>query len=119
MLNKILGLNEASDTSDLVEEYLSEGEEIIKALKVWRDEVVITNLGIYIADAQGITGKKKTIIFYHKKDILGVTFDNNYGMSRDCDLLINSRSSGALRLKIQKSQADIVVDLVKIIKSMI
>lgn len=119
MLSKLMGNSSVINTSELIGDYLSEGEGVLSAFKVWRDEIIITNFGIYLADAQGITGKKKNIKYYAKEELVGLIFDNNYGIARDCKLTLITKSSGNLLIEIKKSDSGVVVDLVKIIKELI
>lgn len=58
LLNKAMGRAEVNEDVEYVRQYFSEGEEVIQSFHFFRDELILTNYGIYFMDVQGLTGKK-------------------------------------------------------------
>lgn len=119
LMDKMMGNASANDASDLVNGYLSDGESVIKSFKIWRDEIAVTNFGFYIADSQGVTGKKKSIQYVAKKDLVGINFDNNYGLARDCKVTFITRSVGSINVDVKKADSNLVIELIKEVKELI
>lgn len=67
LLDKVVGHAEVGGDTQIVEEYLAPGEEIIQSFHFLRDAVILTNYGIYDIDVQGLSGKKVQVKFYPKK----------------------------------------------------
>jgi len=55
-LGKMVGYADVGLDATLIEEYLSEDEEVIQSFEFLRDAVILTNYGIYTVDVQGVTG---------------------------------------------------------------
>ena len=71
--NKIIG--EKTIDESIIEEYLINDEEIIIGYKFIRDSIILTNLGIYMIDVQGILGKKVEVKFIPAKSISNVSVE--------------------------------------------
>ncbi len=127
MFGRLIGNSRALDTSKMIGPYLLDGEEIIKVFKVWRDEVVITTLGIHHVDAKGTTGKKKQVSFVPNKFIEGYRFTSAKGMDWSANLEIYVRKHfgplgknlGMIEIKARKSDQEAVIELTKMIKVLV
>ena len=69
LFDKVVGHAEVGGDVSIVNEYLFENEEIIQTFTFLRDSIVLTNLGIYVIDVQGLSGKKVEVKFFPKKTI--------------------------------------------------
>lgn len=117
MLNKILGNASVENTSDLLEPYISEGERILFSFKFVRDELTLTNKGIYFIDVQGMTGKKKSIQFYPAKNVDGIEFESAGTFDLDTDLKIIIRGKQEpISIKVMKKHEEVTQTIIKIIK---
>ncbi len=127
MFNKIMGRASAGSSSRMVEPYLVEGEKIVNSFKVWRDEIVVTNFGIYDIDARGITGRKKVVSFTPTKFIEGYRFTSaSYlDFSVNMDIYVRkhfgafNKNIGYIRIRARKQDQPVVKELTKVIKDMV
>ncbi|ENZ02656.1 hypothetical protein HMPREF1092_01891 [Clostridium thermobutyricum] len=71
-----------------IKEFLLEDEIVIASYQFIRDSVIFTNLGIYIVDVQGISGKKVEVKFFPKKNIKSVSFETAGNFDLDVDIKI-------------------------------
>ena len=58
-IDKMVGHAEVGGDTQIVEEYLAPNEEIIQSFHFIRDAVILTNLGIYDIDVQGLRSKNR------------------------------------------------------------
>lgn len=71
-----------------VMDYLFDNEEVIQSFQFLRDFIVLTNLGIYVVDVQGISGKKKEVKFFPKKTIKTISYESAGTLDIDVDIKI-------------------------------
>lgn len=59
-LDKVIGYGDVSSDmeKDYVSEFFFEDEEVIQSYQFIRDQIILTNYGIYEVDVQGLSGKK-------------------------------------------------------------
>ena len=88
LYDKLTGKASAGANPDQMKAYLLEGEEIIASYQFIRDSIVLTNLGIYMIDVQGVTGKKTEVKFYPKRAIKTITFETAGTLDLDVDIKI-------------------------------
>lgn len=127
MFNRLMGRASAETSSRMVKPYLIEGEQILKSFKVWRDEIVVTNFGIYDIDARGITGRKKVISFTPTKFIEGFRFTSasTLDFSVNIDIYVRKhfgalgKNVGFISIKARKQDQEVVQEMTKTIKDMI
>jgi hypothetical protein len=116
ILDKMFGTADSAHTSALVQRFLGEGEEVKMAFKFMRDEIVITTLGLFVVDVQGITGSKKEYKYFPLRAIKYVSYESAGTFDMDADIKIgvdgNSRISEngtqhtlPLSFKIPRAQA--------------
>ncbi len=117
MIHKLLGKATATSTSVAIEPWLAEGEEIINTFKIWRDEIVLTNQGMYRLDKRGATGVRQNISYVTKSQIIGIEFHNAAALSRTVVVIISLRNKRDIRIKTRKQDQAVVKEMVKRIKS--
>lgn len=116
MFQNLFGNAEVKTDSKVLLPFLSTGEEIFTILKMFRDEVCFTNMGIYIIDVQGMSGKKRQIKFIPKKHIENVTFETAGTLDMDTEIGLTIRGEEPLQIKITRSQENVVSNLFVFIK---
>ena len=67
-LDKVIGYGDVSSDmeKDYVSEFFFEDEEVIQSYQFIRDQIILTNYGIYEVDVQGLSGKKVEVKFFPK-----------------------------------------------------
>lgn len=67
-LDKVIGYGDVSSDmeKDYVSEFFFEDEEVIQSYQFIRDQIILTNYGIYEVDVQGLSGKKVEVKFFRK-----------------------------------------------------
>ena len=88
LLDKMAGRAEIGADLRYVTEYLFEGEEVIQSFQFFRDQIVLTNLGIYLVDVQGISGKKVEVKFFPKNCIKTISYETAGTFDLDVDIKI-------------------------------
>ena len=88
LFDKVVGHAEVGGDVSIVNEYLFENEEIIQTFTFLRDSIVLTNLGIYVIDVQGLSGKKVEVKFFPKKTIKTISFESAGTLDFDVDIKI-------------------------------
>ncbi len=125
LLNKAMGRAEVNEDVDYVRKYFSEGEEVIQSFHFFRDQLILTNYGIYFMDVQGLTGKKVEVRFVPKSDIANVSFETAGRLDFDVDIKIglkygflgNKLTIKAFHFKVPKSQSEEAQEIVKLVKT--
>ena len=126
LLNKAMGRAEVNEEVDYVRQYFSQGESVIQSFHFFRDELILTNYGIYFMDVQGLTGKKVEVRFVPKTDIANVSFETAGRLDFDVDIKIGLKYgflSGkasmikAFHFKVPKSQTEEAKEIVKLVKT--
>ena len=125
LLNKAMGRAEVNEEVDYVKQYFSEGEEVIQSFHFFRDELILTNFGIYFMDVQGLTGKKVEVRFVPKTDIANVSFETAGRLDFDVDIKIGlkygflgkNQMIKAFHFKVPRSQSEEAQQIVKLVKT--
>ena len=110
-----------------IKDYILEDEEIIASFQFIRDSIVLTNLGLYLVDVQGVTGKKVEVKFFPGKNIKSVSYETAGNFDLDVDIKIGVEgntvmaSSGAfysapISFKVPKKQAKEAKEIIKLVK---
>ncbi|MCQ2971364.1 MAG: PH domain-containing protein [archaeon] len=127
LLDKVVGHAEVGGDTQIVEEYLAPGEEIIQSFHFLRDAVILTNYGIYDIDVQGLSGKKVQVKFYPKKTIKTISFESAGSFDFDVDIKIGVSNNpvvlmegGAMNMpisfKVPKAQAEEAKQIIHLVK---
>ena len=127
LLDKVVGFAEVGGDTEIVEEYLAPNEEIIQSFHFLRDAVVLTNLGIYDIDVQGLSGKKVQVKFYPKETIKTIAFETAGSLDLDVDIKIGVSNNPAVLLeggamnapiefKVPKEQSEEAKQIVHLVK---
>lgn len=126
LFNKAMGYAEVNEEVDYVKQYFSEGEEVIQSFHFFRDELILTNFGIYFMDVQGLTGKKVEVRFVPKSDIANVSFETAGRLDFDVDIKIGLKYGflgnktamiKAFHFKVPKAQTEEAQEIVKLVKT--
>ena len=110
-----------------IKDYILEDEEVIASFQFIRDSIVLTNLGLYLVDVQGVTGKKVEVKFFPGKNIKSVSYETAGNFDLDVDIKIGVEgntvmaSSGAfysapISFKVPKKQAKEAKEIIKLVK---
>lgn len=127
LLDKVVGHAEVGGDTAIVEEYLAPNEEIIQSFHFLRDAVILTNLGIYDIDVQGLSGKKMQVKFYPKETIKTIAFETAGSFDLDVDIKIGVSNNpvpliegGAMNMpiefKVPTDQAEEAKQIVHLVK---
>ncbi len=127
LLDNLMGNANVNSDSAMVEEFLFENEEVIQAYQFIRDSIVLTNLGIYVIDVQGLSGKKVEVKFIPKSSIKWVSFetagtfdvdvDIKIGVENNTELTSNGMPYNApISFKVSHRQSEEAKQVVKIVK---
>lgn len=89
-LDKVIGYGDVNDEidKDYVSEFFFEDEEIIQSYQFIRDQIILTNYGIYEVDVQGLTGKKVEVKFFPSDTIKTISFETAGTLDMDVDIKI-------------------------------
>jgi hypothetical protein len=98
-----------------IERFLGDGEVIIAVFAFMRDEIVMTNRGVFTIDVQGLTGSKKQYKYFPLKSFKYVSYESAGTFDLDADIKIGVDGNTAivnnvavnqpLSFKIPKPQA--------------
>ncbi len=114
MIHRFLGKAKSVDESKLIDDWLIEGEVVHDIYKIWRDEVIFTNKGIYKIDKRGIFGKRVKTTFHTKAQIIGARFGNSWGLDFTVNVSFILRNSVDIRLRVVREDEEKVRELVKL-----
>ncbi|MBR0473339.1 MAG: PH domain-containing protein [Methanosphaera sp.] len=87
-LSQVIGHADIGGDISIIEEYLFENETVIQSFHFLRDSIILTNLGIYTVDIQGLSGKKVEVKFFPKKTIRTISFETAGTFDIDADIKI-------------------------------
>jgi hypothetical protein len=88
-MDRLIGHAEVNGASaNNVERFFGAGETVVAAFRFMRDEIVVTNRGIFVVDVQGLTGKKKEIKYFPLKGLKYVAFESAGTLDIDADIKI-------------------------------
>ena len=124
LLSKAMGHADVNEDVEYVRQYFSEGEEILQSFHFFRDELILTNFGIYFMDVQGLTGKKVEVRFVPKQEVANVSFETAGRLDFDVDIKIglkhgfisNNVIIRAFHFKVPKAQTEEAKEIVKLVK---
>jgi hypothetical protein len=89
LMDRLIGHAEVNDaSSNNVERFFGAGESVVAAFRFMRDEIVVTNRGIFVVDVQGLTGKKKETKYFPLKGLKYVAFESGGTLDLDADIKI-------------------------------
>lgn len=125
--DKLVGNATTDSNNGFVEQFLLNGEEIIQSYKFIRDSIVLTNLGIYMIDVQGITGKKVETKFFPAKVVESISFETAGSLDMDADIKIGVRgntvvtaqgvmSNAPISFKVAKAQQKEAMEIIQLVK---
>ncbi|MPQ45307.1 PH domain-containing protein [Clostridium tarantellae] len=125
--DKITGKASIGANLDPVKDFFLEDERVIASYQFLRDSVILTNLGIYLVDVQGLTGKKVEVKFFPKKNIKSVSFETAGSFDLDVDIKIGVDgntvlgSTGAyysapISFKVPKNQGKQAKEVINLVK---
>jgi len=86
--HKMAGHAEVGADLKHVTDYLFEGEQVIQSFQFFRDQIILTNLGIYTVDVQGLSGKKVEVKFFPKDCIKTISYETAGTFDFDVDIKI-------------------------------
>ncbi|WP_304103056.1 PH domain-containing protein [Methanobrevibacter ruminantium] len=126
LINKVMGRAEIGGDTSYIEEYLTTDEEIIQSFHFLRDAIILTNLGIYIMDVQGLTGKKVEVKFFPKSTIQTISFETAGTLDFDVDIKIGVKNNivsgksgyvhAPLSFKVPRSQSEEAKEIIHLVK---
>ena len=127
LFNKLAGHAEVGADLTPVMDYLFDNEEVIQSFQFLRDSIVLTNLGIYVVDVQGISGKKKEVKFFPKKTIKTISYESAGTLDIDVDIKIGVDNNpmilmegGSVNIpisfKVPSSQAEEAKEIIMLVK---
>jgi hypothetical protein len=128
LLDRLIGNADVNAKSAYnLERFLSEGETILAVFKFTRDEIAVTNNGIFTVDVQGLMGKKKEYKYYPLKGVKYVSYESagtfdvdadiKIGVDGNTELVNNIPVSAPLTFKIPKDQAAAGERFFKLVKA--
>ena len=111
-----------------IKNFLSPGEEVISSFQFIRDSIIFSDLGIYLVDVQGLTGKKVEVKFFPKKNVKSISFETSGNFDLDVDIKIGVDGntvlgangmyfSAPISFKVPKKQSSQAQEVVKIVKT--
>ena len=128
LLNKLAGHASVDMDADYVSEFFFDDENIIQSFQFLRDQIVLTNYGIYDVDVQGLSGKNVEVKFFPKKTIKTISFETAGTLDFDVDVKIGvsgnttvtadggAAYSAPLSFKVPSSQAEEAKQVVHLVK---
>lgn len=110
-----------------IKDYLLKGEEVLASYQFIRDSVILTTLGLYSVDVQGLTGKKVEVKFIPKKHIKTVSYETAGNFDLDVDIKIGvdgntvmgpqgAYYSAPISFKVPKKQAEQAKEIINLVK---
>lgn len=128
-LDKVIGYGDVSSDmeKDYVSEFFFEDEEVIQSYQFIRDQIILTNYGIYEVDVQGLSGKKVEVKFFPKDTIKAISFETAGTLDFDVDIKIGVTNntvvnvdgaaySEPLSFKVPSDQAEEAKEIVRLVK---
>ena len=110
-----------------VKDYFFENEKVLSSYQFIRDSVILTNLGIYKVDVQGLTGKKVEVKFFPKKNVKSVSYETAGNFDLDVDIKIGVEGNtvmatngmyfnAPISFKVPKKQASEAKEVIGLVK---
>lgn len=116
IFNNMMGNANIKEDSEMIKPYLAEDETILLATKFFRDEIILTDYGLYSIDVQGATGRKRQVLFVSKDDICAYSFETAGTMDLDSEFKIHTKYSGSIDLEFKKSDEEALSALMNVLK---
>ena len=109
------------------DEFFFDDEEVIQSYQFIRDQIILTNYGIYEVDVQGLSGKKVEVKFFPKDTIKTISFETAGTLDFDVDIKIGVTNntvvnvdgaaySEPLSFKVPSDQAEEAKEIVRLVK---
>ncbi len=129
IVGKVFGNASVSDaTNENLTRLFLDDEEVIKAYKFIRDEIVITNKGFYHTDVQGV-GVKVLTKFYpikslqfisiETKGLIDIGFDISIGVTGNVVTVDGHSVFKPINIQVSNKNFEDGLDLFKIVKALI
>lgn len=110
-----------------VQDFLFDGEEVLSSYQFIRDSIILTNLGFYLVDVQGITGKKVEVKFFPAKNVKSVSYETAGNFDLDVDIKIGvdgntvmgpqgAYYSAPISFKVPSKQAKQAKEIISLVK---
>ena len=120
-LDKVIGHGDVSEEmdKDYVSEFFFDDEEVIQSYQFIRDQIILTNYGIYEVDVQGLSGKKVEVKFFPKDTIKTISFEVDIKIGVTNNTVVNvdgAAYSEPLSFKVPSSQAAEAKEVVRLVK---
>ena len=117
LYDKLTGKATMGANLKYVEDFFLDGEQVLSSYQFIRDSVVLTSLGLYLVDVQGLTGKKVEVKFFPARNIKSITFETAGNFDLDVDIKIGvdgntvmgpqgAYYSAPISFKVPSSQAE-------------
>lgn len=127
LYDKLTGKATAGKDESQVKDFLIEGEEVIASYKFIRDSIILTNLGIYMIDVQGMTGKKVETKFIPSKNVKTICYETAGNFDLDVDIKIGVEGNTSfttngvpynapISFKVPKAQAMEAKEIIVLVK---
>lgn len=127
LYDKLTGKATVGADLSYVQDFFSENEQVISSYQFVRDSIILTNLGIYMVDVQGVTGKKIEVKFFPKKAIKTVSYETAGNFDLDVDIKIGVEGntqvtqngaaySAPISFKVPKAQAAQAKQVINLVK---
>ncbi|OON95194.1 MAG: hypothetical protein ATN36_08860 [Epulopiscium sp. Nele67-Bin005] len=128
LYDKLTGKASEGANTALIEEYFLDDEVVLASFQYIRDMIIFTNLGIYLVDVQGITGRKIEVLFIPKRAVKSVAFETAGTVDLDSDVKLHVEGhfkkdeNGKFVLmpilfKVPRQQQDKTKQIVNIVKT--
>lgn len=127
LYDKLTGKASAGANLSTIQDFLLDGETVLSSYQFIRDSIILTDLGLYLVDVQGITGKKVEVKFFPAKNIKSVSFETAGNFDLDVDIKIGvdgntvmgpqgAYYSAPISFKVPSSQAEQAKEVVAQVK---
>lgn len=103
LFDKMLGNANVSQSSATIQRFLGDGERVIAAFRFFRDEIVMTDRGLFTVDVQGLTGSKKEYKYFPLKGIKYVSYESAGTFDMDADIKISVDGNSEIVNGVQQS----------------
>lgn len=127
LYDKMTGKATLGADISIIKDFLLDNEEVISSYQFFRDSVILTNLGIYNVDVQGLTGKKVEVKFFPKKNVKSISYETagNFDLDVDVKIGVDGNSvmgpggayfSAPISFKVPKKQSAEVKEVINLVK---
>ncbi len=116
LLNNVMGNANIQDESELIKPYLAPDEEVLLATKFFRDEIILTDYGLYNVDVQGATGRKREVMFVSKDDICAYSFETAGTLDIDSEFKIHTKYTGSIDIQFKRKDEEAISKLMNVLK---